>query len=239
MAKPDKSTLKNRLFTAMTEADFALLAPSLTRVELTLGETLILPDTSIQYAWFVEDGICSVVATTAGGKQAEVGLIGRDGFVDTTAVHGTDRTPLTCVIQIAGHGWRMRADALVRAQNASATLRALLLAFAQSFFVQAAHTALAYATYSIPQRLARWLLMTQDRLGVAEIRLTHERFAMMLGVRRAGVTVAVQTLERLGLVEARRGVVVVVNRARLLDYVGDGYGSPEVEYERLIGVTVA
>ncbi|TRW16777.1 Crp/Fnr family transcriptional regulator [Glacieibacterium frigidum] len=238
VAGPDRSIVKNRLLAALTDEDYALLAGGLTRVELARDETMIEADSKVDFAWFPESGVCSMIATNPAGKQAEIGLIGREGLVDTTVVHGTDRTPLMAVMQIAGVAWRIRADLLMRVQADRPRMHALLLAYAQGFFIQSASTALSYAAYSIPQRLARWLLMTQDRLDGDEVGLTHERFALMLGVRRAGVTVAVQTLERRNLVEARRGAIRIVDRAGLRDYVGDGYGAPEAEYERLLGIAL-
>lgn len=235
---PDKSIVQNRLLSAMNDDDYAALAGDLTRAELARNDTLIEADEKVEYAWFLESGVCSMVATSLAGKQAEIGLIGREGLVDTTIVHGTDRTPLMAVMQIGGIAWRIRAELLMRVQSERPRMHALLLAYAQGFFIQSASTALSYAAYSIPQRLARWLLMTQDRLDGDEVGLTHERFALMLGVRRAGVTVAVQALERSGLVEARRGAIRIVDRAGLRDYAGDSYGTSEAEYERLLAIAL-
>jgi CRP-like cAMP-binding protein len=234
----NQATIRNRLLTAMSAADFALLAPHLTEVELKSGETLIAPETPITHSWFLEDGICSVVASTPSGHQTEVGLIGRDGIVDISAIHGADRTPLLCFIQISGQGLRLRADALRRADAASPSLHRLLMRYAQSFFVQVAHTALTNASHTIAQRLARWLLMSHDRIEASEVRLTHERLSLMLGVRRAGVTVAIQTLERAGIIAARRGSIAITDRARLETYAADSYGAPEKEYHRLLGVSI-
>ncbi len=235
MSGADQIDCRNLLLRQMGAADFALLQPHLTLVDLPLGITLIEPEAPISHSWFPEHGICSLIAATPAGREIEVALIGRDGLVDTAVVHGTDRTPLQCFVQIAGRGWRLRADALRRAAQTSSTLEALLLAYAQTVFIQVAHTALANASHTIGQRLARWLLMSQDRLGDADIHLTHERLSLMLGVRRAGVTVAIQTLERAGLVAARRGVISVADRAGLEALAGDSYGTPEAEYARLIG----
>ncbi len=236
MSGPDQSTTRNQLLKCMSPADFGLLAPHLTLVELPLSLSLIEPEVPILHSWFPEHGVCSLIATTDTGRQVEVGVIGREGLVDTAVVHGTDRTPLLCFVQIAGTAWRMRSETLRQAVDHSEPLEKLMLAYAQTVFVQVAHTALANASHTIGQRLARWLLMSHDRLGEPEIQLTHERLSLMLGVRRAGVTVAIQTLERAGLVTARRGVVTVADRQSLEAYAGDSYGTPEAEYGRLIGV---
>lgn len=238
-AQIDKSTCRNHLLASVTDDDFASLAAQMIQVDLALDEVLIEGDTLVEHVWFIETGICSMIAMSADGRQAEVGVIGRDGIVDTTVVHGIDRTPLNAVMQIAGTAWRLPAEVLLRVQADRPALRALLLAYAQSFSIQTAQAALAYAAYSIPQRLARWLLMTHDRLDGDDIHLTHERFSLMLGVRRAGVTVAIQALERKHLIEARRGVVRVIDRDALREYAGEGYGVPEAEYERLFKIALS
>lgn len=235
----DKADCKNRLFAAMDVTGFAALAEHLVAVRIKSGEVLIEPDSPVPYAWFLEDGICSVIATAPGGKQVEVGLIGRDGVIDTSAVHGTDRTPLLCMMQIAGHGHRIRAETLRRASDDNEALRHVLLAFSQSFFVQVAHTALSNASYTIAQRLARRLLMSQDRLDVPQVRLTHERLSLTLGVRRAGVTLAIQTLERLGAIATQRGLLTITDRGRLETFAAGNYGAPEAEYRRLLRVSLA
>ena len=235
----DQAASQNRLFAVLDAASFAVLAEHLVAVEIRAGETLIEPDTPVPYAWFLEDGICSVIAMAPNGAQAEVGMIGRDGVIDTSAIHGTDRTPLLCMMQIAGHGYRMRAETLRRASNDNEALRHVLLSFAQSFFIQVAHTALSNASHTIAQRLGRWLLMSQDRLGVSEVRLTHERLSLMLGVRRAGVTVAIATLKRMRLVDAHRGGLTILDRAALENFAASNYGAPEAEYQRLLRISLA
>ena len=230
-----QSTLRNRLLTELSADDFMTISSSLVPIDLPVGTVLIEPDERVVSCWFLETGICSVVASTPEGRQAEAGLIGRDGVVDTAAIHGTDRTPLLCFIQIAGRGHRMPSELLRQLTATRPAAQRLFLAYAQSFFVQVAHTALANAAHTIAQRLARWLLMSHDRSDGDAIHLTHERLSLMLGVRRAGVTVAIQALERRGLVAARRGVVTIVARARLETFATDSYGVPEAEYERLIG----
>ena len=238
MSAADQSVLHNRLLRCLSGADFELLRPHLTLVDLADSQSLIEPDALIGYSWFPESGLCSLIAATPAGRQVEVGVIGRDGVVDISVAHGTNRTPLQCFVQISGSAWRVRADTLRRVADGSPSLDQLLLSYAQTIFIQVAHTALANASHPIAQRLARWLLMSDDRIEADEIYLTHERLSLMLGVRRAGVTVAIQTLEKNGLISARRGAIAIADRQRLEAFAGDGYGTPEAEYKRLIGVPV-
>src|SRR4051794_18441090 len=147
-----------------------------------------------------------------------------------TVLLGTDRSPHACFVQTAGSGWRIRADALCRALAASAALHQHLLRFVQAFMVQMGQTALANGSSTLEQRLARWLLMCHDRVDGDGLATTHEFLSLMLSVRRAGVTVALQALEERGLISTKRGQIAVLDRAGLEGVAGDSYGLCEAEY---------
>ena len=134
---------------------------------------------------------------------------------------------------------RIRADDLCRAVAARASLHKHLLRFVQAFTIQTAQTALSNGCHVIEQRLARWLLMCHDRVDGDELATTHEFLSLMLGVRRAGVTLALQALEDRGLISTKRGQITVLNRAKLEAVAGDSYGVPEAEYARLIGLPLS
>ena len=229
-----QSEVRNHLLGRMSPTDFAILAPHLDRVALSSRDALIDPDRTISRTYFIETGIASVVAPMANGQQAEVGLIGREGMVDVATALGGNTTPLEVFVQAAGSAYALPCAALREAERASETLRAVLLAYAQSLIVQIAYTAVASASMTINERLARWLLMCHDRLDDDEIPITHEFLSLMLSVRRAGVTVAVRELEAIGAVEARRGSVVVLDRDKLLASARDGYGIPEAAYAKAL-----
>ena len=150
-------------------------------------------------------------------------------------VLGGDQSPHSTYIQVAGEAQRTTINKLRKAMYASETLRGLLLKFAQAFMVQTAQTAIANARAHIDQRLARWILMAHDRTGDANLPLTHEFLALMLGVRRAGVTEALQSLKRKKLIDTGRNQIVLLNRKGIERAAGDSYGVPEKEYRRLIG----
>jgi len=219
----------------MAPADFVSLWPHLTYVALARGEVLVEPDQTIQHAWFVDQGIASVVATSAQGHQAEVGIVGWDGLVDMATIHGLDRASHRCFIQLPGFGYRLPSAILQAALDGSTTLRTLLMGYAHSFMAQIAGTALANASYTVEQQLARWLLMCHDRIDGDQITMTHEFLSLMLNVRRAGVTVAIQALENTGFVIGRRGVITIIDRSALAKFATDSYGGPEAVYKRLIG----
>jgi CRP-like cAMP-binding protein len=138
-------------------------------------------------------------------------------------------------MQIAGSGHRILQEALSTAMAKSEALRALMLKSAQGFMIQTAHTALANGRAKLEQRLARWLLMALDRMTTDTVPLTHEFLAVMLGVRRAGITVAIHGFERRGLVTTRRGQLTVIDRRGIEQTAGSFYGTPEAELHRLLG----
>lgn len=226
---------RNRLLGALTADDFNLLRPGLQPVTLDFRQVLEKPHAPIEYVYFLTDGLASVIATFRRERHIEVGVIGREGLTGTAIILGSDRSPNETIIQIAGSGLRIAADELRRAMERSASLRDVLLRFTQVFMTQTAHTALANGRARIQERLARWLLMSSDRLDGEDLPLTHEFLAVMLGVRRPGVTVMIHVLEGKGLIKSTRGRLRIVDREGL-EAVADGcYGVPEAEYRRLIG----
>jgi CRP-like cAMP-binding protein len=233
---PDKhSPSRNRLLSVLSDGDFALLQPHLRHVALPLLYDLERPNRKIEMVYFMEAGIASIVAVQSDGSRVEVGLVGREGMSGVAVVLGGAQWPHSTYIQVAGEGQRIKANELRNAQNASPSLRDLLLKFAQVFMVQTAHTAIANARAHIDQRLARWVLMAHDRTDDKTIPLTHEFLSLMLGVRRAGVTEALQILKRQKLIDTGRNQIVVRNRKGLERKAGSSYGAPEKEYRRLIG----
>jgi CRP-like cAMP-binding protein len=224
----------NHLLAALSPPDFALLQPHLRPVTLPVLKDLETPDRRIDSVYFIESGIASVVAVQAKQTRIEVGLIGREGMSSTAVVLGADQSPHSTYMQVAGNGQRLPASELRKAMIASASLRNLLLKFAQAFMVQTAHTAIANARAHIDQRLARWILMAHDRTRDPTLPLTHEFLALMLGVRRAGVTEALHSLKRQKLIETHRSHISLLSRKGVEQIAGHFYGVPEKEYRRLI-----
>jgi CRP-like cAMP-binding protein len=222
----------------MPAADFTRLAPHLQPVDFGLGEILIAAGAKATHAHFIESGLGSVVALTREGHRIEVNVFGVEGLSAPGVPFGIDRSPLEHLIQVAGRGLRIPVAPLQAAVRDSAALTVLFHGYAQSCGVQAAYTALTNAAYGIDRRLARWLLMCADRLGGQRMALTHEFLSVMLGVRRAGVTVALHKLVELELVSTARGTVSIRDRTGLERFAGDAYGVPEEEYRRLVGVPV-
>ena len=224
---------RNHLLLALAPPDYGLLEPHLTKVEFAVREPFEEANKPIEYVYFPENGIVSIVAKSR-HEQAEAAIVGLEGMTGIPVVLGNDRWVNDTYVQVDGSGSRIAANDLRQALAKSANLRAILLAFTQAFVVQTTQTALANARGNVEMRLARWLLMAHDRLDGNELPLTHEFLALMLGVRRAGVTTTLQKLESDGLVVAKRGVISVVDRAGLIRLADRLYGVAEAEYRRLI-----
>ena len=226
-ATRNSSQSRNQLLAAMSAADFALLQPDLKPMAMALLKDMEQPNQRIETVYFMETGIASVVAVQPDETRVEVGLIGREGMTGMAVVLGGNQSPHATYIQVAGEGQRIPAKELRKAMNASQTLHSLLLKFVQVFMVQTAHTAIANARGHIDQRLARWILMAHDRTGDNTLPLTHEFLSLMLGVRRAGVTEALQSLKRQKLIENGRNKIVIRNRRALSGWRGQPTARPK------------
>jgi CRP-like cAMP-binding protein len=174
------------------------------------------------------------VLAEAEQERIEIGMIGPEGFAGLPVVLGVESSPHVFMVQSEGEAVRIRRRPQ-EAMDRSSSLRALLARYVHCFMVLVAQTAYANANYGLESRLARWILMTQDRLGQDELPLTHEFLSTMIGVRRPGVTVATQVLEgqRPDPGPARR--ITVLDRERLMELADGSYGVPEAEYERVLG----
>lgn len=230
-----QTAVKNRLLKALPPEAFGLLVPHLQPMQTSLHQMLIAANTKIDRLFFPEAGFTSV--TTPGpGNQVEVGMIGREGLVGAAPILlGGDQSPYDHYIQYAGEVYSIGRQELTESINRCAAIRDLFMRFIQTLFVQTAQTAFVNATYDLEARLARWLLMCQDRIGGDEIMLTHEFLSIMLGVQRSSVTLTLQTLEGSLLIRARRGRIEIRDREKLEAVADAGYGVPEAEYGRLIG----
>lgn len=215
--------MQNRLLSSLSTADYAVLRPHLILVDLPKAHELIVPERRIDYCWFMEDGIASLVATSSRGQEAEAGIVGRDGMVDLATILGADRSPLRCFIQVPGYGYRLPAAILRSRMTESGQMRSLLLHHVHQCFVDVAQTALANASFTVEERLARWLLMCADRLGRNDIALTHDFLAVMLNVRRPGVTLALQSMRAAGLLKTSRGVITIIDALRLQTLAREAY----------------
>jgi CRP-like cAMP-binding protein len=214
MQQKTSASSKNRILSRLSAADMALLRPDLESIELPLRYVCEEANKPITHSYFIEYGLASIVAAN-GHKRLEVGLIGCEGMTGLPVVLGNDRSPNETFMQVAGDGTRITADKLREAILQSRSLERALLGFAHRFMNQTASTALSNGTATVEERLARWLLMANDRLRGDEVPLTHEFLSLMLGVRRAGVTVALHYLQHRALIRIARKRIVITDRTGL------------------------
>jgi CRP-like cAMP-binding protein len=233
LSMPAPQTYKNRILASLPPVEMKRLAPHLSPVTLKIDRTLHDPGQTIDTVYFLEEGICSVVVTMQSGNTVEVGIIGRDGFVGLPAVLGAGRSPNRAFMQIPGHGFSVKAKVLQEQLEASSELRLRLQRFVQAMLVQTAQTAACNRVHELEERLARWLLMCQDRVQSDRINITHEFLAMMLGTRRTTVTVAAGMLHKAGLIAYSRGTVTIQNPKRLEQAACECHRIIHEEYVRL------
>ncbi|WP_064709951.1 helix-turn-helix domain-containing protein [Rhizobium bangladeshense] len=226
---------KNLILSALSPRENDLVRPLLNPVHLVQGEILEQQFGEITTVFFIESGTVSVVASSPNGSQVEVGLIGREGLTGTGLLEGDWRTPYNMVVLTEGSAQRIDTDSFLRLVQRAPQLRSLSSSFSRTLAIQIGYTALANSRYSIEQRLARLLLMLNDRSEDKMLLLTHEHMSSMLGVRRSGVTGALPVLEGEKLIRSVRGKVIIIDREGLILKANGSYGIPEAEYERLMG----
>jgi CRP-like cAMP-binding protein len=204
-------------------------------VELAMGEILGEVDTATQYVYFPTVGFISLVTAVKGRPTLEVGMVGREGMLGTQLVLGVDSAPLHAVVQGAGTAWRIGAAGFSKELARSPALQRALNRYVFVTMTQLASSAFCLRFHQIGQRLARWLLMTQDRAHSDSFRITHEFLAYMLGVRRVGITTAACVLQREGLIKYSRGKIQVLNRRGLKASACSCYAADREAYLKVLG----
>jgi CRP-like cAMP-binding protein len=205
---------RNRLLAAFPDADLDLLRPHLEFVRLDVHQVLERPGDLISHVYFIESGLISMVGTTKPNHRIEVGMIGYEGMTGYGVVLGNNRSANELLVQCEGSAQRIATPLLREIMGSSQSLTSTLLNYVHTFMVQSSQTALANGRGRLDERLARWLLMWHDRLESNEFPTTHELLALLLGVRRAGVTVALHELEGRGLIRSLHGRIRIASHAK-------------------------
>jgi CRP-like cAMP-binding protein len=224
----------NRLLATLSQADHDLLRPFLERVDLDVRQILDTPCESISHVYFLESGLVSIVGMVSPHCRVEVGMVGYEGMTGLDAVLGDESSPNETLVQCPGSAFRISTAALRRIMRKSESFTARLLRYVRVFLVQSSQTALANGRGKLDERLARWLLMWDDRVFDADATITHDFLALLLGVTRPSVTIALHELEGKGLIRSTRSHVRILDRDGLRGAANGFYGIPEVEYERSI-----
>jgi CRP-like cAMP-binding protein len=228
----------NRLLAALPPEDYQRLLPSLQRVDLASRRVLIELREKMEYVYFPLNGVLSLMMVMEDGTVVEVATVGNEGFVDVAALLSIDFSPYEVLCQTDCTALCMRVEDLRAAFRDSTPLRELLLRYAGVVLGCTGRSAACRVVHTPQQRLARWLLMTRDRMETDELPLTQELLARMLGVRRATVSDTARALRAEGLIHYTRGRITITDRAGLEAAACEDYASFRQEYERLLGPTL-
>ena len=209
---------------SLPDKEYALLRPHLEPAELPQYEILQEPGEKIDFSYFLNDGMASLVALSRDGRSVEVGIVGKEGMVGMPLTVGLRRGTFRAIMQMSGSGLRVRSKVFQDVLVCAPSLRSELSRFALMNGMQVAQLAACNRLHEIEQRLARWLLMCQDRVDSQLLPLTHEFLAQMLGAGRPSVSLAAGSLESAGLIENLRGTVKILNRKNLEEAACECYG---------------
>jgi CRP-like cAMP-binding protein len=234
MSPPSPFPGSNQLLDALPPQDLARWAALLEPVDMPLGQVLYESGITLSHVYFPVTAIVSLLYVMEDGASAEIAVVGREGLVGIALFMGGGSTPSRAVVQSAGKGLRLRADALTAEFNRAGPVMHLLLRYTQALITQMAQTAVCNRHHSLDQQLCRWLLLSLDRLNSQELVMTQELIANMLGVRREGVTEGALKLQKAGLIRYARGHISVLNRSGLEARTCECYSVVKREYDRLL-----
>ena len=224
----------NHLIAALPPAELQRWQPQLEAVTLTLGEVLYESGSTLSHVYFPTTAIVSLLYVMENGASAEIAVVGNEGLVGISLFMGGESTPSRAVVQSAGHGWRLPAQAMKDEFNRGGPVLHLLLRYTQALITQMAQTAVCNRHHSLDQQLCRWLLLSLDRLNGNQLVMTQELIANMLGVRREGVTESALKLQQAGLIRYARGHITVLDRPGLEQRTCECYAVVKKEYDRLL-----
>ena len=209
-------SVPNHLLGALPRKDYQKLLPLLEPVKLAFGDVLYESHAQIRHVYFPIDCFVSMLTTVDAGRAAEVGLIGSEGMIGVPMALGVAVSPFRAVVQGGGTAMRLKTLDFRRNFSNSAALKREVFLFTHLLMIQVAQTAACNRFHVVTQRMARWMLMTRDRVNSSEFRITQEFLALMLGVRRVGVSAAMCRLRERKLIDYRRGTVTILDHAGLI-----------------------
>ncbi|MEO8102679.1 MAG: Crp/Fnr family transcriptional regulator [Betaproteobacteria bacterium] len=229
----------NRLLAALPDAELKRWLPKLELVDLPLGHVLYESGATEKNVYFPTSAIVSLLYVMENGDSAEIAVVGNEGLVGISLFMGGNSTPSRAVVQSAGKGYRLKAQLMKDEFEQFGPVTRLLLRYTQALITQMSQTAVCNRHHSLDQQLCRWLLLSLDRLPGAELVMTQELIANMLGVRREGVTEGALKLQTAGLIRYSRGRITVLDRKGLEKRVCECYGVVKAEYDRLLPMELA
>ncbi len=207
--------IENKILLGLPATERRTIASKLVHIQLPARTFLTQMKEPIEFAYFLDNGVASIITVMSDGKSVEVGLTGKEGFVGLPLIVDFATSPTRAVIQIAGSGLKISARDFKNVLRTCPKLEKSLQRYAQELAIQSVQIAACNRLHPVSERLARWLLMSQDRIGERSFNLTQEFVSHMLGTRRASVTIAAGALQKVGLITYKRGRVTIENRAGL------------------------
>ena len=214
----------NTILLSIPNEEFDVLRPDLQYVQLPARTSIYEARHKIEFVYFLNSGMISLVFRTNGGETVEVGVVGSEGFAPVAAAAGLRNSPHQSIMQINGDGFKVSVETLEKVLHLCPRLQAAMNRYAAVHGLQVAQTAGCNRLHDLEQRLARWLLLTQDRVGSGLLKITHDFLATMLGTDRPSVSLAAGSLQRKNIIEYSHGSVRVLNRKKLESSACECYG---------------
>lgn len=226
----------NHLLASLPEKTYRRLSPHFKEVDLSLGQILYEPFETVSTAYFPSQAMISLVQVMENGATVEAGIVGNDGMASCSIYLGRRQDASRALVQIAGRAITIDASVIKAEFDRGEALQDLLLRYTQALLTQVSQTAACNRFHPTEERLARWLLQSNDFMRSAKLQLTQDFLANMLGTRRASVTVAAGTLQKAGIINYSRGLIEILNREELESASCECYETVRTEYDRLLSI---
>lgn len=227
--------ITNRILRSLPSATLKHILPALEPLNTVRWQVIDRVDRPIEYLYFINRGLVSFVKTMQDGRTVEVGAVGIEGVTDPNSLFTIDKAIVESIVQIPGTAFRIRRDVLRYAMAKDDALREMMQKCARFAISQLMQTAACNRLHSLEERCCRWLLIAHDSALSKTFPITHEFLAMMLGVQRAGVSIAANYLQKAGLIQYTRGRVTITNRSGLEDAACECHGAVRAELDKLFG----
>jgi CRP-like cAMP-binding protein len=221
---PEGKDVSNKILLTVPISEYRLLRPSLQYVALTRRDSLHEPNEGAQFVYFPNGGLLSLVVVTADGRTVEAGIAGKEGIVGLASAVGLTKNPLREIVQISGDGFKIPVGVFRKLLRTAPSIQMILSRYAVLYGLQVSQTAACNRLHDAEQRLARWLLMTQDRVDTPVLRITHDFLATMLGTDRPTISLAAAHLQKRRMIQYLRGSVKILNRKKLEKAACECYG---------------
>ncbi|HKC62769.1 MAG TPA: Crp/Fnr family transcriptional regulator [Pyrinomonadaceae bacterium] len=232
LAEPKPRPTKNKVLLSLPDDEYERVSHHLELVQLEHNQVLHEAEEPIRAVYFINDALISILSLLSDGSTIEIGVVGREGLSDTSALLGAEVSPHQSLVQIPGSAFRMKVAPFKEELKRGGAFQTILLRYASLLIAQIAQVAVCNSLHTIEERLARWLLTSATRVESGELPLTQEFLSHMLGVRRAGVTVAARTLQTAGMIKYNRGHITIIDFEGLESAACECYQNMKEEFNR-------